>query len=82
MFTVVLPDIIRRICELSHVWGKKSAIQTYQNSSPKPPSMSQSIIRLTPVPSGALKLSEKDFFSFLQINNITNIGWSQPRKKS
>ena len=23
MFTVVLPDIIRRICELSHVWGKK-----------------------------------------------------------
>jgi len=67
MFTVVLPDIIIRICELSHVWEKKichSNLSEFFSQTPLPPSMSQSIIRLTPVPSGALKLSEKDFFFF------------------
>ena len=60
IFTVALPDIIRRICELSHVWGKKSAIQTYQNSLQPPSTLPVPIYNQTPVPSGTLKLSEKE----------------------
>jgi hypothetical protein len=83
MFTVVLPDIIRRICELSHVWGKKICHSNLSEFFSQTPLYVPIYNQTHSCPLGCSETVRKRFFSsFLQINNITNIGWSQPRKKS